>query len=134
MNKAFAAIGAGIIAIFVFLQVFTALGGKIPGMEAYDVGADYLQGPQMRGCMRSLAREGADEGTARAVCECTFAEFDKRGLSLADAFGDAQGMMSAITQQCARSNGVPVPGEEAVEADYSDDEEGWGEPSDDWGE
>ncbi|MFN2100351.1 hypothetical protein [Altererythrobacter sp. MF3-039] len=110
MGKIGAAIGAGIIAIYVFVQVFTGLGGTIPGMDGPGDASSFAEGPQMRGCLRNLAKEGASEAQARDTCGCMFREFDKRGLSLWDAANeDNFAMMSEITRDCAAVHGLDVP-------------------------
>ena len=118
MGKIGAMIGAGIIAIYVFVQVFTGLGGTIPGLEA----SDLAEGPQMRGCMRQLEREGAGDATAEAVCGCTFREFENRGLDLLDAMNEEHfPLMSEITRSCAQVHGLEVP--DAASEGVTDD---WG--------
>ena len=102
MQKPFAFIGAAILAIYVFFTVFGALGGKVPGVEGTAVEA-----PQMRGCMRRLEREGAEEWQARDTCTCMLNEFDNRGLSLMDAMSEEHfDEMSEITQVCAERSGI----------------------------
>lgn len=116
MNKGFSLLGAGIIAIYVFFQVFGALGGNIPGVEQSAIAS----GPQIRGCMRELTKNGADEAQAAAVCNCTFSEFEERGLSLMDALSEEHfAAMSEITRDCAQVHGVDLPnqGEGAVLTD-----------------
>lgn len=109
MNKAIAAIGAGIIAIYVFFQVFTALGGTVPGVDPVELS----ETPQMRGCVRQLSKEGATEEQASAICGCTFREFENRGFDLFDAMEeDNFAVMSEITQSCAAVHGLEVPGSE----------------------
>ena len=63
MNKPFAFVGAAIIAVYVFFTVFGALGGKVPGVEGTAVEA-----PQMRGCVREMTKNGAEEWQARETC------------------------------------------------------------------
>ena len=126
MGRIGAMIGAGIIAIYVFVQVFTALGGTIPGLGEADAGG-FAEGPQMRACMRQLEREGADEATAQAVCGCTFKEFEKRGLSLWDAADEEHfALMSELTRDCAQVHGLEVSPLDGSDGDGSDGGGDWG--------
>ena len=115
MNKGFALVGAAIVAIYVFFQVFSALGGAVPGIDQ----SDLASGPQMRGCVRQLEKEGASVEQASAICGCTFREFEKRGLSLFDAMRDENfAAMSEITRSCAAVHGFEVADSEAVADDW----------------
>lgn len=81
---------------------FASVGGFGPVAE--DPDAAYSA--HMKGCLRQLREVVPDEEAAVGACECMYGEFDKRGLSLLDAFGGNFEEMSMITRECAAQHGA----------------------------
>lgn len=73
-----------------------------------DMGADADSGysAHMRGCLRQMRGVTPSEEQALSACECMYSEFEKRDLSLTDAFGNDFDQMSMITRECAAQNGA----------------------------
>ena len=108
-----------VIAVIVGIVAFFVVSGTLREMLLTPGGAGgeevLVDGPQMRGCIRAMLKEGADEAGAERACGCMFREFDKRGIALWDAVGERRPEMTEVTRDCAEVHGVtvePLPGGE----------------------
>ncbi|WP_114520236.1 hypothetical protein [Altererythrobacter sp. ZODW24] len=53
-------------------------------------------------CIRQVEQVAPNPARAPQICDCMTAEFDSRGLSLVDAFGDDFDEMQRVTQSCVQ--------------------------------
>ena len=125
-------IGAVVVAVVAFFVIFGTLSEAFRGPGDASIGA--LDGPQMRGCLRSMVKEGASETEAQATCACMFREYEAMGVSLWDAAGDQRPAMTRVARDCAEDAGMALPA--PVGSAYEDDgyAEDGGDFGDDWGD
>lgn len=70
-------------------------------------GSGGLSEDRMRAqCVRQVGQIAPSTAVAESICGCMNAEFDRRGISVVDAYGDRFDEMQTITRDCAATYGV----------------------------
>ena len=95
MMKLLMFLGAGIIG---FLVAFSLVNRDEIGAQV----AENLDKDFVKQCVARAQFPAQLEPFAGQICGCMKSEFDERGLTLTDAFGDKRGEMQRITQSCAQ--------------------------------
>ncbi len=73
-----------------------------PGEGRGGLGEDRMRAQ----CVGQVSQIAPSTSVAESICGCMSAEFDRRGISVLDAYGDRFDEMQAITRDCAATYGV----------------------------
>ena len=94
MMKLLAFVGAAIIGFLVSFSFVNR--DEIGAQVAEDLDKDFVKQCVARAHFPAQLAERAPE-----ICGCMKSEFDNRGLTITDAFGEHRSEMQEITQSCA---------------------------------
>lgn len=94
MMKLLAFVGAGIIG---FLVTFSFVSRDEIGAQV----AENLDRDFVKQCVARAQFPAQISHRAPEICGCMKSEFDNRGLTITDAFGEHRAEMQEITQNCA---------------------------------